>query len=136
MLADAVVAPPELLVAVEAETEAAPFLHLGLGQALHGPALDGSCRWRCRGRRDGRSRKHRAWWRRLENPPLVIAASARKRARRRGTLIAELQLAGEAHGDGKGLRVVDLDVEAERRLESRGEELHLLRLRQVTRPRE
>jgi len=48
----------------------------------------------------------------LENPPLVIAASARKRARRRGTLVAELQLAGEAHGDGEGLWVVDLDVEA------------------------
>jgi hypothetical protein len=31
-------------------------------------------------------------------------------------LIAQLQLAGETHGDGEGLRVVDLDVEAEGRL--------------------
>ena len=32
--------------------------------------------------------------------------------RRRGALIAELQLAGKTHGDGEGLWVVDLDVEA------------------------
>jgi hypothetical protein len=31
---------------------------------------------------------------------------------RRGTLVTQLQLAGEAHGDGKVLRVVDLGVEA------------------------
>ena len=45
---------------------------------------------------------------------------------RRGTLITELQLAGEAHGDGEGLRVVDLDVETKRRLEAPGEELDAL----------
>ena len=45
---------------------------------------------------------------------------------RRGTLIAELQLAGEAHGDGEGLRVVDLNVETKRRLEAPGEELDAL----------
>ena len=45
---------------------------------------------------------------------------------RRGTLIAELQLAGEAHGDSEGLRVVDLDFEAKWRLEAPGEELDAL----------
>ena len=44
-------------------------------------------------------------------------------------LVAQLQLAGEAHGDGEGLRVVDFHVEAEGWLESRGEDLNLLCLR-------
>jgi len=50
----------------------------------------------------------------------------------RGALVPHLQLAGEAHGDGEGLRVMDLDVEAEGRLESRREQLHLLLLGEIT----
>ena len=46
-------------------------------------------------------------------------------------LVAHLQLAGKAHGDSQGLWVVDLYIEAEWWLESRGEDLDLLRLRQV-----
>jgi hypothetical protein len=45
-------------------------------------------------------------------------------------LRTKLQLAGEAHGDGEGLRVEDLDVQAEGRLQTGGEELQLLDLRQ------
>ena len=41
-------------------------------------------------------------------------------------LVAQLQFAGEAHGDGEGLWVMDLHVEAEGWLESRGEDLHFL----------
>ena len=76
----------------------------------------------------GWSRKRQAWWMRWEDALLVLAAGARCRGGRRGVLVVELQLTGEAHGDGEGLRVVDLNVEAERRLESRGEDLHLLHL--------
>lgn len=43
-------------------------------------------------------------------------------------LITQFQLLGEAHGDGEGLRIEDLDVEAERRLETRGEDLDPLGL--------
>jgi hypothetical protein len=53
--------------------------------------------------------------------------------RRRGgprAQLTKLQLVGEAHGDGEGLRVDDLDVQAEGRLQTGGEELHLLDLRQ------
>jgi hypothetical protein len=45
-------------------------------------------------------------------------------------LIVQLQLAGQTHGDGEGLRVVDLDVEAGGRLQVGGEELHFLGLRE------
>ena len=45
-------------------------------------------------------------------------------------LIAQLQLVGETHGDGEGLRVVDLDVEAKGRLQASGEELYFLDLRE------
>jgi hypothetical protein len=44
----------------------------------------------------------------------------------------QLQLAGETHGDGEGLWVVDLDVEVEGRLQAGGEELHFLGLRECT----
>jgi hypothetical protein len=44
--------------------------------------------------------------------------------------IAQLQLAGETHGDGEGLQVVDLDVEAKGRLQASGEELYFLDLRE------
>jgi len=59
-LADLVVAPPELLVAVEAESLAAAFLHLRLGQPLHGMSLDEQ-QWRRRGCRCWWHRQH---WRR------------------------------------------------------------------------
>lgn len=45
-------------------------------------------------------------------------------------LIAQLESAGETHGDSEGLRVVDLDVEAERRLQAGVEEVHFLGLRE------
>jgi hypothetical protein len=43
-------------------------------------------------------------------------------------MLPELQLARQAHGSRDGLRVVDLDVEAERRKETPCEELDPLRL--------
>ena len=45
-------------------------------------------------------------------------------------LLAQLQLAREAHGDDEGLRVVDFHVEAKRRLQSCRERLYTLRLRE------
>lgn len=42
----------------------------------------------------------------------------------------KFDLPSEAHGEGEGLRVVDLDVVAERRQEALGEELDLLPLGQ------
>lgn len=50
-------------------------------------------------------------------------------ARPRRALITQLKLAGESHGDGEGLRIVDLDVEDEGRLDTGGEYLHLLSFR-------
>jgi len=41
-------------------------------------------------------------------------------------VLPQLQLASEAHSTGEGLRIVDLDVEAERRLKAPGEELDTL----------
>jgi hypothetical protein len=48
-------------------------------------------------------------------------------------LFPEFHLPGEAHGDGQGLGVVDLDVEVERRLEACSEELDTLCLREMAR---
>jgi hypothetical protein len=46
-------------------------------------------------------------------------------------LLPELQLARQAQGNGKRLRVVDLDIQAERRKEATHEKLNLLRLVKV-----
>jgi hypothetical protein len=51
----------------------------------------------------------------------------------RRDLFPEFHLPGEAHGDGQGLGVVDLDVEAEWRLEAYNEELYTLCLREMAR---
>jgi hypothetical protein len=56
--------------------------------------------------------------------------------RRHRALIPQLELARQAHGSGKGLRVVDLHVVAKRWLEARDEELDALVLVQMTRARE
>jgi len=47
--------------------------------------------------------------------------------------IPQLQLASQAHGCGQGVRVVNLNVEAERRLETHDEELDTLGLREHSR---
>jgi hypothetical protein len=49
----------------------------------------------------------------------------------RHDLFPDFHLPGEAHGDGQGLGVVDLDVEAEWRLEACSEELDTLCLREM-----
>jgi hypothetical protein len=132
-LADTVVVATETLIAIEAKTEAATFLHLGLGEALDRAALDVS-----RTRRDGRRRRRRrrcgsgqrhALWGRQD------ALLGRPRGRRGGrdALVLQLQLAGETHGDGERLWVVNLDVKAQRRLQSRREQLDLLAFGEVAR---
>ena len=55
---------------------------------------------------------------------------------RHGVLLPQLQLAGQTHRAGEGLRVVDLDVEAERRLKAPGEELDTLFLVEAASPGE
>ena len=50
------------------------------------------------------------------------------RMRSHNALVAELQFAGETHGNSQRLRVVDLNIEAEGRLQTHREDLHLLRL--------
>jgi hypothetical protein len=45
-----------------------------------------------------------------------------------GVLLAQLELPGQAHGRCQGLRVLDADIDAERRLKVCGEELDPLRL--------
>jgi hypothetical protein len=48
----------------------------------------------------------------------------------RDVLLAQLQFAGHAHGDDERLKIMHLNVEAERRLKTHGERLHLLCLRE------
>lgn len=68
-----------------------------------------------------------ARWCRQEAP----LASGGRRGRR--ALVAQVQFPGEAHGDDEGLWIMDLDVEAERRLEVGGEDLYPLCLHEGTR---
>jgi hypothetical protein len=121
-LTDAVVPPRVALVAVEAEALLAALLLLLPGQALAPIRHDRGrgCfvgRWsrtgetRCRGRQQ---------------------ATGRDLGRCLCILLPELQLACQAHGSREGLRVVDLDVEAERRKETPREELDPLRLVEVS----
>lgn len=121
-LAYLVVSTAEFFVAVVAETETTPFFHLALQETLDGMAFDGD-----RGRRGWRRRKSKAWrWWWKECPLLPCW-----RVMWRDALIPRLHLACQAHGAGQRGGVVDLDVEAERWLETGGEELHLLSFRET-----
>jgi hypothetical protein len=51
-------------------------------------------------------------------------------------LLAELQFASETHANDEGLRIVELNVEAERWLQASREGLDTLRLRECACPRE
>ena len=65
---------------------------------------------------------------RWQDAPLTRARQGRCGRSRSRTLIAQLQLASQVHGDGERLWIVDLDVKAEKRLQSRHEDMHFLDL--------
>ena len=97
----------EFLVAVVAEAQAAALLLLDCGQALDRPAHgDGS--------RGGRRHRGGRWKGETLNGSRQEATRG-SAGWRRGVLLPQLQLAGQTHRAGEGLRVVDLDVEAEQR---------------------
>jgi hypothetical protein len=116
----------ELIIAVVAKAEPTAFLHLRMRELLDRPTFNG----------DGgvRGNRRRRWWR-LGGPRHGQDTTARGPLGRglRCDLFPEFHLPGEAHGDEQGLGIVDLDIEAERRLEACSGELDMLRLREMAR---
>jgi hypothetical protein len=123
------VALGEFVIAIVIEPETVALFLFRLGKVFDGAALDGDCRGggrfgtqrRGQSQAGGRSRQQRARW---------LSGG------RGGVLLPQFELECQTHGYGQGLGVLDPDVDAERRLETPGEQLNLLCLGKRTSTRE
>jgi hypothetical protein len=114
----------ELLVVVIAEAETSTFLLLSLVETPDRPALHCDRGWS--GRRGNKRRQQREA--RCGHRKKSLWHCTRWRCH---VLIPQLKLARQAHGPDEDLWVVDLDIEAERGLETGGEEMDPLFLVQA-----